>query len=553
MPERLRNVLGLVAAFALGIVAFVVLIGWQTLIPTNIGWLNFADRAMHTLGWMFFRQAPWGMPPGANPKLGLELANSIALVDGLPLFALPAKLVGAWLPHPFQYWGDWLLISIVLQAVFAYAIARELQAGRLVALCAAAFAIITPAYMFRVEMHLALSGHWTILAALYLYVRREAPKAWMWPLLVILTSAIHAYLLAMVGGIWLAALVERLWTRRMEWSAALIEVAASLAGTLVVLWAAGFFATGSIGTYGYGDYKLNLLWPLLTYRGWSHLVPDWPHTKYDYEGLSFLGIGILALLLLSLVTGAVAQLRATVTARWLPLAVMLVLLTLFAISAKVDIADTHLFTVPLPEPIENLAATFRSTGRFVWPLLYFVTIGAVVMFGRRFTAALTVPVLVLAFAAQAWDSADALLNFTRHLGPVSDTWTTPLVSPFWDRAAAAGYDRIRAIPLVSNPGNDWRPLGYYAVTHDMGIDTVYLGRVDQTALAEIRARDQQALDTGDFEPKTLYILDADAASAAAAHMAQGDLLAVIDGRIVFAKRGAGLIAGLGIAPFAPGG
>ena len=304
MPERLRNVLGLVAAFALGIVAFVVLIGWQTLIPTNIGWLNFADRAMHTLGWMFFRQAPWGMPPGANPKLGLELANSIALVDGLPLFALPAKLVGAWLPHPFQYWGDWLLISIVLQAVFAYAIARELQAGRLVALCAAAFAIITPAYMFRVEMHLALSGHWTILAALYLYVRREAPKAWMWPLLVILTSAIHAYLLAMVGGIWLAALVERLWTRRMEWSAALIEVAASLAGTLVVLWAAGFFATGSIGTYGYGDYKLNLLWPLLTYRGWSHLVPDWPHTKYDYEGLSFLGIGILALLLLSLVTGA---------------------------------------------------------------------------------------------------------------------------------------------------------------------------------------------------------------------------------------------------------
>lgn len=553
MPERLRNVLGLVAAFALGIVAFVVLIGWQTLIPTNIGWLNFADRAMHTLGWMFFRQAPWGMPPGANPKLGLELANSIALVDGLPLFALPAKLVGAWLPHPFQYWGDWLLISIVLQAVFAYAIARELQAGRLVALCAAAFAIITPAYMFRVEMHLALSGHWTILAALYLYVRREAPKAWMWPLLVILTSAIHAYLLAMVGGIWLAALVERLWTRRVEWSAALIEVAASLAGTLVVLWAAGFFATGSIGTYGYGDYKLNLLWPLLTYRGWSHLVPDWPHTKYDYEGLSFLGIGILALLLLSLVTGAVAQLRATVTARWLPLAVMLVLLTLFAISAKVDIADTHLFTVPLPEPIENLAATFRSTGRFVWPLLYFVTIGAVVMFGRRFTAALTVPVLVLAFAAQAWDSADALLNFTRHLGPVSDTWTTPLVSPFWDRAAAAGYDRIRAIPLVSNPGNDWRPLGYYAVTHDMGIDTVYLGRVDQTALAEIRARDQQALDTGDFEPKTLYILDADAASAAAAHMAQGDLLAVIDGRIVFAKGGAGLIAGLGIAPFAPGG
>jgi hypothetical protein len=553
LPESLRNVLGVVAAFALGVIAFFVLIGWQTLIPTNIGWLNFADRAMHNLGWMFFRQAPWGMPPGMNPKLGLELANSIGLVDGLPLFALPAKLLSPWLPHPFQYWGDWLLISIVLQAVFAYAVAREMQAGRLVSLCAAAFAVITPAYMFRVEMHLALSGHWTILAALYLYVRRDPPRPWMWPLLVILTSAIHAYLLAMVGGLWVAALVERLWEKRMVWSAALAEILVSLVGALLVLWAAGFFVTGSIGTYGYGDYKLNLLWPLLTYRGWSHIIPDWPHTKYDYEGLSFLGIGIIAVLLVSVFTGAVAQLRATFTPRWLPLAVMLVLLTLFAISANVHFADIHLFTVPLPSRIENLAATFRSTGRFVWPLLYVATIGTVVMFGRRFNVALAVPVLVAGFAAQAWDSADALVNFNRHLGPVSDTWTTSLVSPFWDRAAAAGYDNIRAIPLVSNPGNDWQALGYYAVTHDMGIDTVYLGRVDQTALAAIRARDQQALDTGDFEPKTLYMLNSAAAATAATHMAPGDLLAVIDDRIVFARGGASLAQGLDIAPLAPGG
>src|SRR5438132_8909746 len=103
---------------ALGLVAFFVLIGWQTLLPDNIGWLNFADRAMHTLGWMFFREVPWGFPPGESPDLGIELSSSIGLVDGLPLFAIPLKLLGPWLPQPFQYWGYWLLLSFVLQSWF---------------------------------------------------------------------------------------------------------------------------------------------------------------------------------------------------------------------------------------------------------------------------------------------------------------------------------------------------------------------------------------------------------------------------------------------------
>src|SRR3954466_969476 len=100
LPEKLRDGLGVLAALGLGLVGFLVLIGWTTLIPINIGWLDFADRALHTLGWRFFRGAAGGRPPGLSPDLGLELSTSIALVDGLPLFAIPLKLVSAWLPQP---------------------------------------------------------------------------------------------------------------------------------------------------------------------------------------------------------------------------------------------------------------------------------------------------------------------------------------------------------------------------------------------------------------------------------------------------------------------
>lgn len=547
MPDKLRDALGALAAVALGLAAFFALIGWPTLIPTNIEWLNFADRAMHTLGWMFFREAPWGNPPGLSPDLGIELSNSIALVDGLPLFALPLKLLGAWLPQPFQYWGYWLLLCFVLHALFAWLIARELQAGRLVALIAAGFALITPAYMFRIEMHLALSGHWTILAGLWLYVRRTPPRPWMWPLLIALTGGIHAYLFAMVMGLWAAALVERLWSGRMVWSIALAELVAGILAALAVLWLAGFFITGSLGSYGYGDYKLNLLWPLLTYRAWSQIFPDWPHTKYDYEGLSFLGVGIIALLVLSLLSGAITQLKSTITRRWLPLAVMLALMTLFALSKDIHFANIRLVTLDLPKWIEDIASTFRSTGRFVWPLLYFVTIGAVVMLGRRFRARVAVPIALAAFALQAFDSGPALLKFTHHLPAISNTWSTPLQSPFWDRAAAAGYNRVRVIP-VQSPGTDWRPLGYYAVTHGMDIDSVYLGRTDENKLARLRGHEMQVLATGEFEPRTIYILDTARALEAGAHATDDDLLGVVDHRIVFARNGAHLVDGLGIEP-----
>jgi hypothetical protein len=547
LPDKIRDVLGDLAALALGVVAFFALIGWPTLVVTNIGWLNFADRAMHTLGWFFFRQAPWGNPPGLNPHLGIELANSIGLVDGLPLFALPAKLLAQWLPQPFQYWGLWLLVSFLLQAFFAYRIARALDAGRLVSLCAVVFVLITPALMFRVMMHLALSGHWTVLAALYLYVRRAPPSRWMWPLLVAVTAGIHAYLLAMVLGLWIAAFWQRLWLERMRWRDAVLELVLGVVAAMIVLWAGGFFTSGTTGTYGLGSYKLNLLGPILPYKGWSQLIPDLPHTRYDYEGLSFLGIGILALLVIAIFSGAVARLRSAVAKRWLPLLILLVLMAIFAVSQKPALGPIELFTIPLPKSLETLASTFRSTGRFVWPLLYTATIVIVVLIGRRFRLAIALTLILIALGAQLADSGPQLLSFSRYLGPVTTTWDTELKSQFWKRAAAAGYNRVRAIPIIQ-PGKDWQALGYYAVTHGMDIDSVYLGRTSDRELNALRDRERIVLETGDFEPRTLYELDDRAAAQAALHLETGDLLAVIDHRIVFARGGANLVDGLGIDP-----
>jgi hypothetical protein len=550
VPERLRDALGMTAAALLGVTAFLIYCGWWVLIPTNIAWLDYGDRAMHQLGWMFFREAPWGIPPGASPLLGIEISSSIALVDGLPLFAIPFKLIEQWLPEPFQYWGYWLLLSFVLQSVLAWRIAREFEASRLVALVAAGFVLIAPAYLFRVPIHLALSAHWTILAALFLYVRREPPRLWMWPLLISVTSAIHATLLAMVLALWAASLLQRLWTMRTRLAGLIIEVGASVIAALTVLWVVGFFGTTSYGSYGYGVYKLNLLWPILTY-GWSQLFPDLPHTRLDYEGLSFPGIGILALLALATATGAIARLRHAVSPHWLPLTLMLGALMVFALSKDISVLNVDLLRIPVPAFVEAIGSAFRSTGRFVWPLLYVVTIGAVVLVGRRLHSAIALPLVALAFASQAVDSFPRAREFAQNIQGPAATWPTEYRSPVWQRVAAAGYARLRSIPPQSGYSRDWKHAGYFAVTNDMDTDIALLARADKLALSKLRARSKRVLLRGNFEPRTLYVLDLPSALAAAAHAGPDDLLVNVDGRFIFARGAQELAQGLDLISVRP--
>ncbi|MEP7240289.1 MAG: DUF6311 domain-containing protein [Devosia sp.] len=548
MPSKLRDLLGALAAIALGVAGYFVVFGTWPLFPSNIAFLDHGDRAMHTLGWMFYRDAPWGMPPGSSaPRLGIELANSIALVDGLPLFAIPAKLLSAWLPQPFQYWGYWWLLCFALQALFAYLLAIEMGARRTLALLAAGFAIITPAFIFRPTLHMALAGHWLLLAGLWLYARRKPPRLYAWPLLLALTATVHAYLLAMQLAIWIAAWIARTWSRKLPIWNGVFEVLLAVGATALTLWAAGFFYTGSLGSYGFGFYRLNVLWPLISYGDWSAIFPALPHGEYDYEGLSFLGVGIMAILALSIVTGAVLKLRVLASPRWLPLVIVAICLSLCALSNHIGLLDLEAPEIKIDGWMRFLGETFRSSGRFIWPLLYLVTVGAVVLLGRRLWPGWGLVIITACFAWQVVDSQRGWSAFARFQPRPADHWVNPLSSPFWERAAAAGYSRIRAIPVIYR-NLDWRALEYVAYLNHQQVDSIYLGRVDDKALDALKAKEERALETGDFEAGTIYILDVITALRLQPLLRPGDLLGTIDNRIVFARGGAALVDGLGIDP-----
>lgn len=546
---RNTEVLGFLTAGLIGAAAFFVWAGWKFLDPQNISWLRFGDRAMHTLGWWFFRVTPWGLPLGANPRNGLEISSSVALSDSLPLFAIPFKALSPLLPPVFQYWGLWFLLSMVLQAVFGYAIGRELRLGKIVSLLLAACLVLTPAFLFRLPIHMALAGHWTLLAALYLYVKREPPRRFAWPLLLGVTAAVHGYLLAMVLAIWIAAIVQRLWLKRVTWQQALLEVALGAAAAGVVLWAAGFLMTSSLGADGFGFYRMNLN-SFLNPDRWSLLLPDLPSVPGDYEGLSYPGLGVLLLLVLGLVLAA-PRLKAVFSPRWLPLLLVVLGLALFAVSDKPVFGTTELGTIPLPGFVLNFASMFRASGRMIWPAGYLVVLLAFVLLDRKLDARWVAGLAAAAVLIQAVDTSHGWRQFSTTQLPPSAQWPTPIKSPFW-LLASKHYGKIRAIP-VKKLNRSWAELSYFAAFHNMASDATWLGRLDAKDFKSLDKLATATLRRGDFQPDALYVLDPGAAAIARQFAKPQDLLARVDGFILFARNGRALAdaAHLDPVPYLP--
>jgi hypothetical protein len=535
----------IVASVALAVIGFLFVIGPAPLDPTNIAWLADHDAATNYLGWAFYRASPWAWPIAANPDYGMDIAGSVMMADANPLLAMLFKLLGPILPQPFQYFGWWLLGCFLLQALFARAIAvrigadeRQRPAILLLFLFAPCFLAraITPAIF-----HLTLCGQWLILAAIWLYLSPDMRRrTWGWGALLTLAILIHPYLLAMVAAIWGADLWRGIVgasgpaLRRLLLGPAAGVVAMAAAAWLTgVLWLAKT-GDGSIHAisieWGFGIYKANLLSPIDP-RGWSWLIPSQSTTAEEVEGFAYLGAGVLALLVASIVLFRRVEGRP----RWVPhlgLGLALGLLGLLAITPYVALGS-HVVHLPWPAPLEALGHMFRSSGRFAWPLVYWLMVAICWVVVRGAGSRSATVLLWAAAIVQIVDSSAGWRGAAEAYARRGDAWPTALTSPFWTEAAG----RYRAVRMIvpRNRYPAYRDIDAWALRHGRKTDVIYLARYDAgsfDALVRRRAAELKALR---LPADTLWITDgiSTADFARLARSGQGRV-ATVDGIPVFA-------------------
>jgi hypothetical protein len=432
------------------------------------------------------------------------------------LLAIGFKTLSQWLPEHFQYFGLWLLLCFVMQGVIGWKLVGLISESRWVRTMAAVFFILAPPMLNRVYAHVALVGHWIVLAALYMYLRPlRRGRAWWWALLVVGAIGIHAYLFAMAAVLWLADVLRRFVeskreARRDSYTPLVFECLTITLLALAVAWQCGFFMVPpqGMGATGFGYYKMNVLAPVDS-RGWSAFLPALGGARGEREGFNYLGLG--GLLLITVAACALLTRHRAITpgVRANILALVAIVLTLTAITHHVGVGGRQ-FSIPLPTRLNSVLkiSPVQSTGRLFWVPYYLLLWSSVLVLGRVLPARWLGLAVSVCAVMQLVDLRPAVAALRRHNAALATHLPSDaLTAPFWGQAAEK-YTKVRQWP--ARVGADgWERVAFYAQQHGMATDMVKLARVDGQAFSAAQARQRAHLLRGRPDSESLYLVSND--------------------------------------------
>ena len=524
----------------IGVLACLLITDSAMLEPGNVNWLTQGDLAQSYLGWAFYRHATWSLPPGANPLYGAGLNTSVYYSDSIPALAMLLKPWASWLPETFQYFGLWVLACFVLQAWFAWRLLGLVAHDVVTKGLGTLFFVFAPPMLMRLGGHMALVGHWIVLAALYLCLRPDRRRQTLyWVLLLAVAIMVHAYLFAIAAAIWLADVVRRFCVAQQGMAnssvrALLSELVCVVVVVVSAAWIAGLFMVSGHGAQaeGFGYYKMNVLAPI-NGSGWSHVGLNFPEAAGEYEGFNYFGLGGLALILLA---GVIAVTRRQVPRAQripMPLLGVALLLAVAAVTCNIGIGGLQ-WHMPLPEKWWAILShiPLQSTGRLFWASYYVVLVAALFVLLQACSVRWQMAVLAGAVIVQGLDLAPSYANLHSMLSARARNQSVPgLHGAFWDTVGRR-YSTLRVVPLTKP--SDWEKLAFYANSQRMGLDAVQLARFDMDNFLSLYNEQQSALLSGQLDVHTLYLLNDRELAVARAIPAERAALFLLDGKNVLA-------------------
>lgn len=389
----------------LGGVIFFLLYGFAPLDVTNVNWLTHSvdneglwDLTQHYLGWVYFRNSPWHFPFGLLDHL-YSSPISIVYTDSIPLFAIIFKALSPILPETFQYFGLFGLICYMFMGGFGALIVRKFSSSCFISAIAAILFCISPVLTKRMFYHTALSAHFLILMAFCLWLYHDTfsnkKYCFFWCLLLSGSTLINPYYAPMVLGIYLCFCLQKLLEAKKK-----KKVLFYIAGFTFIICAVmnlvsyfvGFFyghisaSTGGLERLSFNLTQLfnpmNYLCDVTDYQytftpqSYSTFLPNLPLASgWQEEGFSYLGLGVILLLVLCLINCIYRKLTSNTPgifnlSQKIAIWVCGVVFTFLALSPTITFGSKTLCQISYPKYIYYMLSIFRSCGRFIWPVYY---------------------------------------------------------------------------------------------------------------------------------------------------------------------------------------
>ncbi len=376
--------------FFISLLSFHFRLDLKSLDPKYIDWLLSGDPGSYLLAWEYFRKATvtsfvyfdsFFYPFGAN----------IALTDTIPGIPLILRHFEAELSRPFQYFGIWVFLCLIGNALYGYLFAQLYGlASKWKYLLSAVFAF-APVLLFRIG-HFSLCSHFMILTPLYVYLfilkKRRLPLVGIAFQFLIMSFGlfISPYLLAMNLFLFLALLLMLFLMTRQKlvplWRLTITLVFSSFSFASIFLSAKilGYLSDSKLTSSGLANYSFDML-SLINPYGYSILMPQLRSGAGQYEGFSYPGLGIL--LALTVIFSKRKQLGVSLkkyyTGLYLPLSLALTLLLFYSFSPEISFGGNTIIDITwLYRMISPLPEMFRVTGRFFWPCYYLLLVFTIV-------------------------------------------------------------------------------------------------------------------------------------------------------------------------------
>lgn len=484
----------------LGGIAFVLIYGVKILNPLYTDWLlTGGDPSQHYLGWEFFRRSDWYFPLGLTDQLAYPLKTSVIYTDSIPIFAVFFKLFRSILPRQFQYFGIWGLLCFVLQGYYAAKILGERSSSKTVILAGSIFFIVSPVMVFRMYYHTALAAHWLILLAIYFYSKHEKEyrdifrPVMQWGILGILIGSIHLYFVPMCGAILLGYILCSIWKERKIRIRFIYPSISFSVGLFLTVYLLGGFSSGAdTGTNNLGLFSFNLN-AFLNPMSYSTLLKNtslwnWPfYTQGQYEGFSYLGMGIILLCACGIVLMIKNIFRRRKPSVYQVMTVLMSIgLIALAVSPTITWNDKLLLQLPYSSTIYKYWGIFGSCGRMAWPVVYFLMIFGITSIGNMKwkRKEISCVVLILACLVQVVDLSGQL--YKRHENYSEKVvYQSPLAGTVWDDIISSGEYKHVVWVTHNVDHDDVIQVAVYAMKNDMTMGNFYFARgIDKRNITE---------------------------------------------------------------------
>ncbi len=517
-----------VLSLLLGVIAFFLVTGGKILSPTYISWLFEGDSTTHWLGWQYFRYSPllqW--PIGANPGYGMAIGSSVVFTDSVSLMALLFKPFNEFLPDNFQYSGFWILLCFALQSYFAWKLLSLFTQNKWLPFIGCVFFIIAPVALWRLQYHYALFAHWLLLAALYLYFSQKFLTV-RWVALLAAAVLIEPYLVAMVIAICFADLIQRRSLNQAGNTKSLQYLLVISLSTIFTMWAAGYFMLGdSVGASGFGYLRTNILSIIDPDNMWSRVLHDQKGGGGDYEGFGYLGLGMILLGMVAFYE-FIKHFKLNFIPKLLPILFVSFVLFMFAISNHVGLGKYELFTYQVPSILEKFTTSFRTSGRFFWPVYYLIYLFIFQVLFTKLKHSVAITLCVAMLFIQIVDSVDAWRYFRVKFTHAPE-WVSPMKSSTWSDLSNQ-YKKVYWVNLPRNSKVGWFPICHFAAVNKMDVNIGHFGRSSPKRIAESADLLENSIVNKELDSDALYIFEDDALWNIATNQASiSDTVGLLDG------------------------